>query len=152
MGGYIAASEPIVDAIRSCAPGFIFTTSLAPVLAAGALASVRYLKTHDRERRRQQLHAALLKDALAARDLPVALTQSHIVPVMVRDPILCKTLTDALLAEFSIYAQPINYPTVARGTERIRLTPTPLHNLAMIEDLASALERLWEKLALRRAA
>ncbi len=152
MGGYIAASEPIIDAIRSCAPGFIFTTSLAPVLAAGALASVRHLKASDRERRRQQLHAALLKDELAARGLPVALTQSHIVPVMVRDPVLCKALTDALLTEFSIYAQPINYPTVARGTERIRLTPTPLHDLTMIEHLADALEYLWDKLSLRRAA
>ncbi|MGE4246063.1 MAG: 5-aminolevulinate synthase [Parvibaculaceae bacterium] len=152
MGGYIAGSEPLIDAIRCHAPGFIFTTSLAPVLAAGALASVRHLKTSQEERRLQQRHAAMLKSALGRRGLPVALSPSHIVPVMVRDPVLCKSISDALLREFSLYAQPINYPTVPRTTERIRLTPTPFHGAALIEELASVLDHLWARLVLRRAA
>jgi 5-aminolevulinate synthase len=152
MGGYIAASDTIVDAVRSYAPGFIFTTSLAPVLAAGALASVRHLKASGEERRLQQQHARLLKDALAERELPVMASDSHIVPVLVGEARRCKALTDALLATHDIYVQPINYPTVARGTERLRLTPTPLHGPDEIARLADAIDRLWSDLALARAA
>ena len=152
MGGYIAADAEIIDAVRSYAPGFIFTTSSAPVLAAGALAAVRHLKVSGEERRLQQEHARLLKTALAERGLPVAMTESHIVPVIVGDPKRCKALTDALLDEFDIYVQPINHPTVPRGTERIRLTATPLHGPPEIARLADALDTLWQRLALARAA
>ena len=152
MGGYIAASATIIDAVRSYAPGFIFTTSLAPVLAAGALASVRHLKASGEERRLQQRHAGLLKAALAERGLPVMASESHIVPVLVGDARRCKALTDALLNGYGIYVQPINYPTVARGTERLRLTPTPLHGPDEIARLADAIDRLWSDLALERAA
>jgi 5-aminolevulinate synthase len=152
MGGYIAADAGIIDAVRSYAPGFIFTTSSAPVLAAGALAAVRHLKVSGEERRLQQEHARLLKAALSERGLPVAMTESHIVPVIVGDPKRCKALTDALLEEFAIYVQPINHPTVPRGTERIRLTATPLHGPPEIARLADALDILWRRLALDRAA
>ncbi len=152
MGGYIAASPAIVDAVRSHAPGFIFTTSLAPVLAAGALASVRHLKASGEERRLQQHHAQLLKRALAERGLPVMASESHIVPVLVGEARRCKALTDALLGTYDIYVQPINYPTVARGTERLRLTPTPFHRPDEIDRLADAVDRLWSDLALERAA
>jgi 5-aminolevulinate synthase len=152
MGGYIAASATIVDAVRSYAPGFIFTTSLAPVLAAGALASVRHLKASGEERRLQQHHAQLLKAALAERGLPVMPSESHIVPVLVGEARRCKALTDALLSGHHIYVQPINYPTVTRGTERLRLTPTPLHGPDEIARLTDAIDRLWSDLALARAA
>jgi len=152
MGGYIAAKAEIVDAIRSFAPGFIFTTSIAPVIAAGAAASIRHLKTSQTERSLQKKHAKLLTAALRARALPVVETPSHIVPVIVGDPVKCKTLTDRLLDEFSIYVQPINYPTVPKGTERIRLTPSPLHGELEIARLADALDRLWGEMMLRRAA
>ncbi len=152
MGGYIAAKAEIVDAIRSFAPGFIFTTSIAPVIAAGATASIRHLKVSHTERALQKKHARLLTAALKARHLPVAETPSHIVPVMVGDPVNCKALTDRLLDEFSIYVQPINYPTVPRGTERIRLTPGPLHGELEIARLVDALDRLWSELMRRRAA
>ena len=152
MGGYIAASAPVVDAIRSFAPGFIFTTSLAPVLAAGALASIRHLKASSAERQAQQRHARLLTTALQARGLPVMATPSHIVPVMVGDPVLCKQLTGRLLAEHDIYVQPINYPTVDRGAERIRLTPGPLHGPEEIARLVAALDQLWSSMTLKRAA
>ncbi len=152
MGGYIAADADIIDAIRSFAPGFIFTTSAAPVLAAGALAAVRHLKESGEERRLQQEHAKLLKETLADRGLPVMMSESHIVPVIVGDPRRCKALTDALLAEFGIYVQPINHPTVPKGTERIRLTATPLHGPVEIARLADALDTLWHRLELDRAA
>lgn len=152
MGGYIAASSDIIDAIRSYAPGFIFTTSLAPVLAAGALASVRYLKCSDTERSQQQHHAEILRRRLSEKDLPVVVSPSHIVPVMVGCPVRCKALTDQLLREHSIYVQPINYPTVPRGTERIRLTPGPLHGLKEIARMVEALDRLWAQFELERAA
>ena len=152
MGGYIAASAEIVDAIRSYAPGFIFTTSLAPVLAAGALASVRHLKLSNHERRLQQQHASLLRDRLTERGLPVMHVPSHIVPVMVGCPVRCKALTDQLLDEFAIYVQPINFPTVPRGTERIRLTPGPLHGPAEIDAIVDALDELWVRFELDRAA
>ncbi|MGE0241719.1 MAG: 5-aminolevulinate synthase [Parvibaculaceae bacterium] len=152
MGGYVAAQASLIDAIRSTAPGFIFTTSLAPVLAAGALASVRHLKASAEERLLQQKHAALLKRELGRLGLPVAESPSHVVPVIVGDPVLCKKLTDRLLAEFQIYAQPINYPTVPKGTERIRLTPGPLHGELEIARLVGALDHLWTALTLKRAA
>src|SRR5207248_1182825 len=152
MGGYIAASAPIIDAIRSYAPGFIFTTSLAPVIAAGALASVRHLKESGRERALQQEHSLLLKRELKRLELPVADSASHIVPVIVGDAVLCKKLTDRLLAEFDIYVQPINFPTVPRGSERIRLTPGPLHDRGEIARLVVALDRLWREMTLARAA
>jgi 5-aminolevulinate synthase len=152
MGGYVAASAMLIDAIRSSASGFIFTTSLAPILAAGAVASVSHLKESTEERTLQQRHAALLKRELARMGLPVTISPSHVVPVIVGDPVLCKRLTDRLLAEFQIYVQPINYPTVPRGSERIRLTPGPLHGELEIARLVSALDQLWTALTLKRAA
>ncbi len=152
MGGYIAGSKSLVDMVRSYAPGFIFTTSLSPVLAAGALASVRHLKESDVERKAQRERVAALKDMLGAHNLPVMPSQSHIVPILVGDPLLCKEVTDALLKDFSIYVQPINYPTVPKGSERLRLTPGPMHSDAMMADLVEALALIWERLKLRRAA
>lgn len=152
MGGYIAASANIVDAIRSNANGFIFTTSLAPAIVAGALASVRHLKVSQIERERHQERARTLKRRLRESGLPVMDNPSHIVPVMVGDPVRCKALTDALMERFSIYVQPINYPTVPRGTERIRLTPGPIHTDAEMDHLIDALNQLWGEMDLRRAA
>jgi 5-aminolevulinate synthase len=149
MGGYVASTASCIDAIRSYAPGFIFTTSLAPAVVAGALASVRHLKSSQLERALHQERAAMLKEKLIAADLPVMHTPSHIVPVLVGDPLECKALTDQLLERFGIYAQPINYPTVPRGTERIRLTPGPMHSHADIEALVCALRVLWKEMALR---
>jgi 5-aminolevulinate synthase len=149
MGGYIASAAACVDAIRSYAPGFIFTTSSAPVIAAGALASVRHLKTSQEERTRHQERAALLKERLVNEDLPVIHTPSHIVPVLVGDPVQCKDLTDALLNRFGIYVQPINYPAVPRDTERIRLTPGPMHTDEQMDWLISALRTLWAEMGLR---
>jgi 5-aminolevulinate synthase len=143
MGGYIAASRDCCDAIRSYASGFIFTTSLAPAVAAGALASIRHLKTSQLERARHQERARTLKARLTAAGLPVLANPSHIVPVMVGDPVRCKALTDALLDDHGIYVQPINYPTVSRGTERIRLTPSPQHTDAQMDTLVAALSGLW---------
>ena len=151
MGGYITGSNEIVDAIRSYASGFIFSTSLAPVLAAGALASIRHLKQSGEERRLQHLHADMLRNKLAALDLPVVFGDSHIVPVMICDPVLCKSLTDALMEDFGIYIQPINYPTVPRGLERLRLTPSPLHDEAEMDKLVAALHELWTRFGLKRA-
>ncbi len=145
MGGYIAGSSELCDAIRSYAPGFIFTTSLAPAIAAGALASIRHLKTHNTERLRHQERARTLKARLAEVGVPVMEGPSHIVPVMVGDPKHCKAVTDALLKHHGIYVQPINYPTVPKGTERIRLTPTPFHTDEHIDQLIAALSELWHK-------
>ncbi len=150
MGGYIAADADITDAIRSYAAGFIFTTSLSPVLTAGALASVRYLKQSNRERELQQKHAAMLREKLLARHLPVIVTPSHIVPVMVGNAVKCKQLTDALMRHHDIYVQPINYPTVPVGTERIRLTPGPYHTPDHIGRMVEALDTLWNELGLPR--
>jgi 5-aminolevulinate synthase len=143
MGGYIAASRDICDAIRSYAPGFIFTTSLAPAIAAGALASIRHLKRSDLERARHQERARTLKAKLKNAGLPVMDNPSHIVPVLVGDPVICKMVTDQLLERFAIYVQPINYPTVPKGTERLRLTPTPLHCDADMDHLCASLSMLW---------
>ncbi len=150
MGGYIAADADITDAIRSYAAGFIFTTSLSPVLTAGALASVRHLKKSQRERDLQQKHAAMLREKLLDRHLPVIVTPSHIVPVMVGDAVRCKQLTDALMDRYDIYVQPINYPTVPVGTERIRLTPGPFHTPDYIDEMVEALDTLWDELELPR--
>lgn len=152
MGGYITSSAALVDAIRSYAPGFIFTTSLAPALVAGALASVRHLKVSQIERMQHQERAATLKARLAERGLPVMMTETHIVPVMVHDPVLCKQVSDELMEEFGIYVQPINYPTVPRGTERLRFTPSPFHDDDMIDHLVNALDMVWQRHNLQRAA
>jgi len=152
MGGYITASRNMVDAIRSFASGFIFTTSLPPVLAAGALASVRHLKAHPELRDHHQERAATLKVRLKRAGLPVMDNPSHIVPVFVGDPVRCKALSDKLLRKHGIYVQPINYPTVSRGTERLRFTPTPLHDDALMDELVDALISVWEEVGLRRAA
>jgi 5-aminolevulinate synthase len=148
MGGYIAANAEICDAIRSYAPGFIFTTSLAPAIAAGACASVRHLKVSGAERQRQQDRVHVLKTRLRTTGLPVLENPSHIVPILVGDPVLTKRMSDALLERFAIYVQPINYPTVPRGTERLRLTPSPQHTDADIDRLIAALTTLWDELAL----
>lgn len=152
MGGYIAADRMIVDVIRSYAPGFIFTTSLSPVLVAGALASVRHLKASSIEREAQQAAAAQLKAMMRAAGLPVMIGDTHIVPLMVGDPVEAKRIADILLAEYGVYVQPINYPTVPRGTERLRFTPGPAHDEAMMRMLVSALVEIWGRLALKMAA
>lgn len=152
MGGYIAATANICDAIRSFASGFIFTTSLAPAIVAGAAASVRHLKESSFERVEQQRRARLLKQRLSEAGLPLMDNPSHIVPVVVGDPVRCKALTDTLLERFHIYAQPINYPTVPRGTERIRLTPSPVHSDVDVDNLVSALRTLWTEMDLAAAA
>ncbi len=152
MGGYIAADRTIIDVIRSYAPGFIFTTSLSPVLVAGVLASVRHLKWSSIEREAQQAAATRLKTMLAEAGLPVMLGETHIVPVMVGDPVKAKRISDVLLAEYGIYVQPINYPTVPRGTERLRFTPGPAHDEGMMRELTDALSEIWGRLELRQAA
>jgi 5-aminolevulinate synthase len=152
MGGYIAADRNIVDVIRSYAPGFIFTTSLSPVLVAGALASVRHLKASAVEREAQQANAAKLKAIFEAAHLPVMPSTTHIVPLMVGDPVKAKKISDILLAEYGVYVQPINFPTVPRGTERLRFTPGPSHNEAMMHELAQALVEIWDRLEMRLAA
>jgi 5-aminolevulinate synthase len=143
MGGYIAADAEIVDAIRSYASGFIFTTSLPPALTAGAVASVRYLKAHDEVRVIHQERAETLKKMFRDAGLPVMPSVSHIVPVLVGDPVHCKMVSDMLLEDHGVYVQPINYPTVPRGTERLRFTPTPFHTDEMMRDLVGAMEKLW---------
>lgn len=145
MGGYIAASTTLCDAIRSYAPGFIFTTSIAPAIAAGALASIRHLKSSSFEREALHERAKTLKARLTAAGLPVIAGASHIVPLLVADPVRCKALTDVLLCRCGIYVQPINYPTVPRGTERIRLTPSPQHTPGDIDHLVNALSNLWSQ-------
>jgi 5-aminolevulinate synthase len=143
MGGYIAASAACCDAIRSYAPGFIFTTSLAPAIVAGALASIRHLKRSQIERARLKERVGKVKRLMAETRLPVMENPSHIVPVMVGDPVHCKAVTDTLLTHHGIYVQPINYPTVKRGTERMRFTPSPVHTDGEIAALIAALKELW---------
>jgi len=152
MGGYVAADRNIIDVIRSYAPGFIFTTSLSPVLVAGALASVRHLKASTAEREAQQARAAELKAIFTEARLPVMPSTTHIVPLLVGDPVTAKRISDILLAEYGIYVQPINYPTVPRGTERLRFTPGPAHTAEMMRDLALALVEIWDRLEMRWAA
>jgi len=152
MGGYIAADARIIDVIRSYAPGFIFTTSLSPVLVAGVLASVRHLKSSSLEREGQQAAAAMLKAMMREAGLPVMDSTTHIVPLMVGDPVKAKKISDILLAEYGVYVQPINYPTVPRGTERLRFTPGPAHTEAMMRDLTDALVEIWGRMDLKLAA
>ena len=150
MGGYIAGARELVDAFRLYASGFIFTTSLPPALTAGALASVRWLKAHDEIRVRHQERAATLKRRFREAGLPVMENPSHIVPVLVGDPVHCKLISDMLLADHGVYVQPINYPTVPKGTERLRFTPTPFHTDAMMDDLVRAMQALWTRCNVKR--
>src|SRR6266478_2897239 len=150
LGGYIAGNGDVIDAVRSYAPGFIFTTALPPAICAAATAAIRHLKVSQWERDRHQERAARVKSVLNEAGLPVKPSETHIVPVMVGDPEKCKEASDVLLAEHSIYVQPINYPTVPRGTERLRITPTPYHNGRLIEELAYALREVWDGIGLPR--
>lgn len=152
MGGYIAASAALCDFVRSFASGFIFTTALPPALAAGALASIRHLKVSSAERERQQDRVARVRKGLDAVGIPHFANPSHIVPVMVGDPVRCKRISDLLLEHFSIYVQPINYPTVPRGTERLRITPSPVHSDADIDHLVRSLAAVWSEVELKQAA
>lgn len=151
MGGYIAASSSLVDFIRSFASGFIFTTALPPAIAAGALASVKHLKASDEERLAQRECVAKVRSKLAAIGIPTLDNPSHIVPVMVKDPVKCKAISDWLVANHGIYVQPINYPTVPKGAERLRITPSPVHSDADIDQLVGALSEIWSQCALARA-
>jgi 5-aminolevulinate synthase len=152
LGGYITGQSALIDAVRSFAPGFIFTTALPPPVCAAATAAIRHLKTSRWERERHQERAARVKDILNAAGLPVMPSTTHIVPVFVGDPERCKRASDLLLEQHGIYIQPINYPTVARGTERLRITPSPFHDDGLIDALADALVEVWEQLGLPRGA
>jgi 5-aminolevulinate synthase len=151
VGGYIAGSAGIVDFVRSYASGFIFTTSLPPAVAAAAAASVRHLKSSSTERHQHQVAVASVRRALDAAGIPYLKNESHIIPVIVGDAVKCKWISDYLLERHNIYVQPINYPTVPKGTERLRITPLPLHTEDDIRKLVSALSELWSQCALSRA-
>jgi len=148
LGGYIAGSAKLIDAVRSYAPGFIFTTALPPAVCAAATAAIRHLKTSSGERERHQDRAGRTKSVLTAAGLPIMPNETHIVPVFVGDPVRCKQASDLLLERHGIYIQPINYPTVAKGTERLRITPSPYHDDTLIDELAEALVDVWEELGL----
>jgi 5-aminolevulinate synthase len=152
MGGYVAGSALMVDFLRGHAPGFIFTSALPPLLAAGALAGVRHLRESQAERLRHQERVAAVKRRLTAARIPMMATESHIVPVMIGDAVLCRAASDMLLRQHHIYVQPINYPTVPKGAERLRITPTPLHTDAMMDRLVAALSEVWSNLGIRKAA
>jgi 5-aminolevulinate synthase len=152
IGGYIAASTALCDFVRSFASGFIFTSALPPSIAAAACASIRHLKSSSIERQRHQEVVATVRRRLSEAGIPHMRNASHIVPVMVGDPVLCKQISDELLNAYGIYVQPINYPTVPRGTERLRITPSPLHSEADIDHLVQSLSTIWETLRLERAA
>jgi 5-aminolevulinate synthase len=152
VGGYIAGSAAVCDFVRSFASGFIFTSAVPPAVAAGALASIRHLKTSGAERAAQQDRVACVRARLDAAGIPHLRNPSHIVPVMVGDAVQCKRISDILLEQYGVYVQPINYPTVARGRERLRLTPSPLHTDADIDHLIASLAAIWSQLSLRRAA
>ncbi|MEL0113274.1 MAG: aminotransferase class I/II-fold pyridoxal phosphate-dependent enzyme, partial [Rickettsiales bacterium] len=154
VGGYISGSANLVDVVRSYGQGFIFTTSMPPAVAAGALASIKLVRGEhgERLRARQQERAAKLKGMLAQAGIPVMPSETHIVPVPIGDPRMCKRASDTLMDRYGIYVQPINYPTVPRGTERLRFTPTPLHSDADMDRLVAALQDVWNSLALKRAA
>jgi len=149
IGGYIASRAPIIDMVRSYAPSFIFTTTMPPAIAAGAMASVRYLMGSQKEREAHQANAAKLKVILSEAGIPILQTPSHIVPAMVGDPVLCKKASDMLLEQYQLYVQPINYPTVRKGTERLRITPTPFHTEEMMYDLRDALVAIYAELGIR---
>ncbi len=152
VGGYIAGSTALCDFIRSYGDGFIFSSSMPPAVAAGCLASVKYVKDHNELRELHQERAAALKQRLRDAGIPVMPTETHIVPVIVGDPVLCKQASDELMFNHGIYVQPINYPTVPRGTERLRFTPTPLHNDELMKQLVKALQKVWGQLGLKQAA
>ena len=152
MGGYITGSAALIDAIRSNAPGFIFTSTLPPTVVGGALASVKYVRAHNELRERHQERAARLKVLIAEAGLPLMESETHIVPVLVGDPVRCKLATDMLLETHNIYIQPINFPTVPRGAERLRITPTPLHSDELMDELVRALIDVWSKLEIKLAA
>ena len=148
LGGYITGSETLIDAVRSYAPGFIFTTALPPAICAAATAAIRHLKTSQWERERHQDRAARVKSVLNAAGLPVMPSTTHIVPVLIGDAEKCKAASDLLLSEHGIYIQPINHPTVPRGEERLRITPSPYHDDGLIDLLAEALVQVWDRLGL----
>jgi 5-aminolevulinate synthase len=152
IGGYIAGSTAMVDFVRSFASGFIFSTALPPTVAAGACAAIKHLKQSNTERERLQERARTLRKRLDAISVPHLENSSHIVPVMVYDPVQCKQISDLLLDSYGVYVQPINYPTVPRGTERLRITPSPVHTDADMDHLVESLEAVWSQFRLRRAA
>ena len=152
MGGYVAANKNIADVIRSFAPGFIFTTSMPPSIAAAAIASIRVVKNNNSLRIELHERAQKLKRLMLDKNLPIIENTSHIVPLLVKDSARCKEISDILLNDFSIYVQPINYPTVPKGTERLRFTPTPYHDDEKMKYLVEALDQIWSELKLSRAA
>jgi 5-aminolevulinate synthase len=150
MGGYITGNKYLVDTVRSFASGFIFTTSIPPTIAAGAIESVKHLKISNIERTKQKEAVKMLKQKLRDTDIPIIQNNSHIIPIVVGDPDLCKKASDLLLEKYNIYVQPINYPTVPRGTERLRVTPTPLHNAEMINNFIDSIKKVWSNLNLNK--